>query len=267
MKRIAIAAITFLSFYGANAQLYKRSKVETGLIVGANVSTVTMGSEMQSVKPGATVGGFVEFPLTFYRKASVSLGLQYDMQGYKGKKYKQYDFEKFEELDFEKLEDVTTHYVYLPVKLNFYTRSGIGFSIGGQIGYLMGASGQFDINYANPARKYLNMADNSLDKYLFEQGYRSNKYLDYYAPLDFGVNAGLSFDVGDNMFIAINAYYGLQDIYKKDNNYQKIELPSADSMSIGEYELQKARINKINEYLNFDPVRNLSVKATFGYRL
>ncbi|MDN3708933.1 hypothetical protein QW060_17785 [Myroides ceti] len=64
--------------------------------------------------------------------------------------------------------------------------------LGGQVGYMVAASGQYDMNRYNPVRNLVNPSS-GLEEALFEAGYRSNKPKDFYEMLDYGVTAGFPF--------------------------------------------------------------------------
>lgn len=262
MKKITLAVITVLSAL-SSTYAQKRSQTETGFVIGPNISTV-FGGASQELKPGLNLGGYIELPLTYYKKASINIGLQYALMGYNGKEYKQFDPETLDPKDPIKLDNVNLHYLQIPITFNFYTDNGIGFFVGGQAGYLIDAQGQFDINHANKGRYLLNLADNNLDRYLFDKGYRSNNPRDFYESFDYGVVGGMKFDLNDKMFLSFSAYYGLSDMYKKDNNYiNPIQSDEAKNSNIAELELMKFMSNE----LNFSPINNFSFTASFGYRL
>lgn len=265
MKKILLSL--GILFFGAQIATAQYGKVETGAKLGLNMANFS-GGESQQFKPGVHVGGFVEIPFSFYKKTSLTLELMYSMQGYKGKEYQQFDAFTFQPTDVVKLEDVTTHNIYIPITFNYYVNKQFAFHIGGQIGYMFDASGSFDINKANPARKYLNYADNTLDRYLFEQGYRSTDFKDYYEKIDYGVVVGFNYDITTDMFVSARYYLGLQDVYSKDNGYKKLSAPDNSDGSIPQetYDRLVQELSFYNKHLNFDPLRNSVIQVSLGYR-
>ncbi|HLW42650.1 MAG TPA: porin family protein, partial [Flavobacterium sp.] len=225
-------------------------------------------------KPGLQIGGTVEIPLTFYKKVSVQAELQYAVQGYKGKEYDQIDMETKEVIETLKLEDVTMHYLYLPITFKYYVNTNFSVELGGQIGYMLDAKGQFDANKYNPAREYLFMADpqyqqtfSQLDKALFESGYRNTDPDNYYEKMDYGVTAGFSYYMESGLYFNFRYYLGLQDVYKIDNSYINIPEPERmPGMSAETYELLLQEVRYVNEHLNFDPLKNSSIQISVGYK-
>ena len=273
MKKIILLAGVFsLVSLHSFAQRNPHNNIETGLKIGGNMSTLSGGAS-QDFKPSYHFGGFIEFPLSYYKKTALQIELMYSSQGYKGKEYDQ----KFIEITESgtniksngklKLDDVSLNYVYLPVMFKYYVSDNFSVEVGGQIGYMVGASGQFDINKANPARGYLSMAQSDLDEALFEAGYRSRDRKDYYEDLDYGVNAGFTANFNNGMFVSGRFYYGLQDVYKKDNDLKKMDIPTRqEGMSDAEYAILVTQVKFINDNLNFDPLANMVIQLSVGYR-
>ena len=272
MKKIILLASVFsLVTLNTFAQKNPRNPIETGLKIGGNLSTLSGGAS-QDFKPSYHFGGFVEIPLTYYKQMALQIELQYSSQGYKGKEYEQKElvFGDTEQVNItgkKKLSDVSLNYIYLPVQFKYYISERFSVEAGGQVGYMVGASGQFDINKVNPARDYLSMTQSSLDQALFEAGYRSRDRKDYYEDLDYGVHAGFTANFNSGVFVSGRFYYGLQDVYKKDNDLKKLDIPARiDGMSDGEYDMLVKEINFINDNLNFDPLYNMSIQVSVGYR-
>lgn len=269
---LSIALVGLLSTNGF-AQRNHRNPIETGLKGGVNMSSFA-GGNSQNFKPGLQLGGTVEIPLTFYKKVSVQAELQYSVQGYKGKDYDQIDMQTKEVMETHKLEDVTTHYLYVPITFKYYVNPNFSVELGGQIGYMLDAKGQFDSNKYNPAREYLFMADpqyqqtfSQLDKALFESGYRNTDPDNYYEKLDYGVTAGFSYYLESGFYFNFRYYLGLQDVYKIDNTYINIPEPKrTPGMSAETYELLLQEVRFVNDHLNFDPLKNSSIQLSVGYK-
>lgn len=269
---LSIALVGLLSTNGF-AQRNHRNPIETGLKGGVNMSSFA-GGNSQNFKPGLQIGGTVEIPLTFYKKVSVQAELQYSVQGYKGKDYDQIDMQTKEVTETLKLEDVTMHYLYVPITFKYYVNPNFSVELGGQIGYMLDAKGQFDSNKYNPAREYLFMADpqyqqtfSQLDKALFESGYRNTDPDNYYEKLDYGVTAGFSYYLESGFYFNFRYYLGLQDVYKIDNTYINIPEPKrTPGMSAETHELLLQEVRFVNDHLNFDPLKNSSIQLSIGYK-
>lgn len=274
MKKILLS-IAFLGLLTTSsfAQRNHRNLIETGIKVGGNMSTVS-GGYTQEFKPGIQIGGMVEIPLSFYKKFALQTELMYSVQGYKGAEYDQIDIDTDKVTETFKLEDVTMHYLYLPISVKYYAGKNFSLELGGQIGYMLHAQGQFDINKYNTAREYLFMTDPSynesfsqLDKALFESGYRSKDPDDYYQKLDYGAIAGFNYHLDSGLYFNFRYYLGLQDIYKKDNNYKNVPMPDlAPGTSEEEFLQISKEINYANKHLKFDAVKNSSIQISVGYK-
>ena len=266
MKKILLS-IAFLGLLTTNsfAQRNHRNQIETGIKGGLNMSRLT-GGNTQEFKPGLQIGGTVEIPLSFYKKFALQAELQYAVQGYKGAEYDQIDIDTKEVKETLKLEDVTMHYLYLPITFKYYTTKNFSIELGGQVGYMLNAKGQFDANKYNTAREYLYLTDpryiasySQLDKAIFEAGYRSKDPDDYYERLDYGVTAGFSYYLESGLYLNFRYYMGLQDIYKIDNEYQRFTIPGATDELLKE-------LNYMNDNFKFAPMTNTSVQISLGYK-
>ncbi len=265
MKKLilSIGAVCLLTL-GAHAQRHHSNPIKTSFKVGANLSNVS--GQSQDIRPLFHIGGGVELPLSRYKQFAVQLELMYSAQGYKGKEYEQVDFWG-QDFGAEKLEDVKLDYLYVPLTLKYYLGENFAIEAGGQIGYLMNASGEYDIHKANVYRNRLSEAQSTLDQALFEAGYRSNDYKDFYETMDYGIVFGLDAQMNNGMYINFRYYLGMQDIYKKDNTFSEIVYPEKpDEMSVEEYQIITGEIDYINEKLNFDPVKNSVIQVSLGYR-
>lgn len=265
MKKILLS-VAFIGLITTNsfAQRNYKNTIETGIKAGANMSTLS-GGNSQEFKPGLQIGGTVEIPLSFYKKFALQTELLYSVQGYKGAEYAQKDFETGKTTETLKLEDVTMHYLYLPITLKYYASTNFSVELGGQVGYMLDAKGQFDMNKYNTARNYLYMADpkyrgSELDRALFESGYRSKEYDNYYEKLDYGVIIGLNYHLESGVYFNFRYYLGLQDIYKIDNDYKKIKASSDTGEELGKI------INYLNDNSNFTQLNNSSIQVSIGYK-
>ncbi|HLV45814.1 MAG TPA: porin family protein [Flavobacterium sp.] len=265
MKKLilSVGAVFMLSL-GVHAQRHHSNPVTTSIKVGANLSNVS--GQAQEIRPLFHIAGGVEFPLSYYKQFAVQLELMYSAQGYKGKEYEQVTFEG-EDFGSEKLEDAKLDYLYIPLTLKYYLGDNFAIEAGGQIGYLMNASGGFDIHKANVYRDRLSEAQNNLDQALFEAGYRSKDYKDYYETMDYGLVFGINAQMNNGIYLNFRYYLGMQDIYKKDNHLSPlVHWEKPQEMPVEEYQFYMAEIDYINEQLSFDPVKNSVIQISVGYR-
>lgn len=278
MKKIVLS-IAFVGLLTSTsfAQRSHKNPIQTGLKAGANMSTF-MGGYTQEFKPGLQIGGTVEIPLSYYKKFALQTELLYSVQGYKGAEYDQIDLETDKVTETLKLEDVTTHYLYLPITVKYYVSDNFSLELGGQVGYMLHAKGQFDVNKYNTAREYLYFTDpnfnidSDLEKALFEAGYRSKDPDNYYERLDFGVIGGFNYHLENGIYFNFRYYFGLKDVYKIDNDYKNIEKPTNPvapgfpPISEEAYKELTKEVDYVNEHLKFDPIRNTSIQISIGYK-
>lgn len=279
MKKILLS-IAFLGLLTTNsfAQRSHKNPIETGIKAGVNMSTF-QGGNTQDFKPGLQIGGTVEIPVSYYKKFAVQAELLYSVQGYKGKEYDQIDLETSKVTETLKLEDVTMHYLYVPITLKYYVSDNFSIEVGGQVGYMLDAKGQFDTNKYNTAREYLYLTDpryqdsySQLNRALFESGYRSTDPDNYYEKLDYGALAGFNYHLDNGLYFNFRYYLGLQDVYKIDNDYKKIATPTnpidenSAPMTEEQYNDLLKKVKYINNNLKFDPLKNSSIQLSIGYK-
>lgn len=265
-KKLLLAGIVCLMLSEVKAQINPDNPITTSVKVGGNVSNV-FNQDLQDFKLGYQVSGGIELPLTYKKRVSLQLELLYSSLGFIGKEYKQYNAAR-EYTGVLKLEDVTLHYLSVPLTFKIYATPNLSFDLGGQIGRLVGADAKnYDFHKANTVREYLNLAQNNLDKYLFENGYRSTKVEDYYESIDYGVHLGATYNFENGIFLNGRLYYGLQDIYKKDNSFSKLATPVKETgMTDAQYQELLAAVNFFNSQINFNPLNNVSFQLSVGYR-
>lgn len=265
MKKLILSVgAVFMLTLSVNAQKHHSNPVTTTVKVGASLSNVS--GQAQEIRPLFHVAGGIEFPLSYYKQFAVQLELMYSAQGYKGKEYEQVTFSQ-EDFGSVKLEDVKLDYLYIPLTFKYYLGDNFAIEAGGQVGYLMNASGGFDIHKANVYRDMLSEAQNNLDYALFEAGYRSKDHKDFYETVDYGVVFGINAQLNNGMFLNFRYYLGMQDIYKKDNHLSPlVHWEKPQEMPVEEYQWHMAEIDYINSQLSFDPVKNSVIQISLGYR-
>src|SRR5690606_16849173 len=116
-----------------------------GLKAGLNLSNLSAGNNTQEIKPSFHAGGFIEIPLSYYKKFGVQIELLYSNQGYKGKEYEVRDEITSKVTETNKLENVSLHYLNLPIMFKYYFKDNFSVELGPQIGFLMDAKGDYDI--------------------------------------------------------------------------------------------------------------------------
>lgn len=271
MKKLilSLSLLSLISFKG-EAQNNPKNPLTTGFKAGLNMTNISAGENSQEFKPSYHAGGFVEIPLSYYKQYALQIELLYSNQGYKGKEIEKRDQVTGKIIETNKLEDVSLHYLTLPVMFKYYIQENFAVEVGPQVSYLMDAKGDFDIYRFNEAREYLNTTTNPIDNALFENGYRSTKYEDYYERLDYGIAAGISYNFNNGLYLSGRYYYGLQDIYKADNKYSKIPniptMPGVPQAINDEINRQNMEINRINKSLDLSETKNSVIQISIGYK-
>lgn len=257
--------LLFLTFSGMlclnlNAQHNPRNPIVTGIKGGLNLSNVSGGNKTQEIKPSFHLGATIEFPLSYYKQYALQIEVLYSNQGYIGKEIQKLDKTTGEILEVNKLDNVNLHYLNVPVLFKYYVQDHFSFEIGPQIGFLMGANGEFDLYKYNEAREYIINNPTLLDQELDKYGYRNNNYKNFYDTLDYGLAFGLSYNFDNGIFISGRYYLGLKDIYKADNGFVKLPIPE------GLPESFVNEINRINKEIDPTPVKNSVIQLSIGYR-
>lgn len=258
--KLLLFALSGLVGFNANAQSNPRNPITTGFKAGLNLSNLSAGKNSQEIKPSFHVGGLIEFPLSYYKQFAVQLEIQYSNQGYNGKEYEIKDEVTGSVIEKNKLENVSLHYVNIPIMFKYYVSDNFSIELGPQLGFLMDASGSFDLFKYNPSRKYISNYESNIEYELIQNGYVDNNYRNYYEKIDYGISAGISYNFENGMFLSGRYYFGLNDIYKKDNGYSKISIPEGTPDDVID------AINKINKDLDFTAAKNSVIQISVGYR-
>lgn len=253
----AVSGLLSLQMHG---QHNPRNPIVTGIKGGLNLSNISAGKRSQDMKPSFHLGATVEFPLSYYKKYALQIELMYSDQGYKGKEIEKRDELSGELIEKNKLDNVSLHYLNVPVLFKYYVQDQFSFEIGPQIGFLMGANGEFDLYKYNAAREYLMNYPTFLDQELDKYGYRDNNYKNFYDTLDYGLAFGLSYNFNNGMFLSGRYYLGLKDIYKADNGF--VKLPITEGLP----ESFVNEINRINKEIDPKSVKNSVIQVSIGYR-
>jgi len=259
-KKLLFLAVVGMIALNSNAQSNPKNPVVTGIKAGLNLTNLSAGNNTQEMKPGFHGGGFVELPLSYYKQFAIQFELLYSNQGYNGKEYELRDETNGKVIETNTLEDVSLHYLNIPVMFKYYVSDNFAIELGPQIGFLMDAKGDFDLYRYNPAKEYLNSFESPIDQALYDNGYRSKDYKNYYEKLDYGIAGGISYNFENGFFISGRYYLGLQDVYKADNKYSLIPvIPGLPESMVNE-------INKINNDLDLSKAKNTAFQISLGYR-
>lgn len=261
MKKILLSLSVFgLISISSHAQSNPRNPLTTGLKAGLNMTNISAGENSQEFKPSYHVGAFIEYPLSYYKQFALQLEVLYSNQGYKGKEIVTRDRVTGKVIETNKLDNVSLHYLNVPLMFKYYVSDDFALEIGPQVGFLVDAKGDFDLYRYNEAREYLNQPNSPIDQALFENGYRSKDHKDYYESIDYGISAGLSYNFKNGLYISGRYYYGLQDVYKADNGYEKIPvIPGLPQSFLDE-------INRINNELDLTEAKNSVIQVSIGYK-
>lgn len=260
IKKVLFASFLGFIFCSTFAQTNPRNPIVTGGKAGLNLSNLSAGNNSQYIKPSFHLGGFIEFPLTYYKQFALQVELMYSNQGYIGKEYQFYNDVSGQLEEEHKLDNVNLHYLNVPIVFKYYIQDNFSLEFGPQIGFLMDASGMYDIFRYSTSNVYFDTSSNSLESFLFENGYRSKDYKKYYDTVDYGLNFGLSYNFDNGIFITGRYYLGLKDVYKADNGYTKI--PVFDGLPPEMID----EINRINKELDFTAAKNSVFQLSVGYR-
>ena len=259
LKLLFLAFSGFVGLY-ANGQTNPRNPIVTGVKGGLNVSNISAGSKSQNFKPSFNFGGFVEFPLSYYKQFAIQFELQYSGQGYNGKEIEKKEPGTGNVIEKNKLDNVGLHYLNVPIVIKYYVSDNFAIEVGPQIGFLMGANGTFDLYKYNEARNYVVENSSNLVNELDKNGYGNNNYKDFYDTLDYGVTFGISYNFESGVFLSGRYYLGLKDVYKADNQYSKLSVPKDAPQALVD------EVARINKELGLEDVKNSVIQLSVGYR-
>lgn len=158
-------------------------EVSYGAKAGLNLSNFTGDAEGNSMKVGFQVGGFAEIMIS--DKFAIQPELLFSAQG--AKMEEKYDGETFK-------YDMNFNYLNIPVMAKYYISEEFSVEAGPQIGFLMSAKAKGDGG--------------------------SEDVKDLYNSTDFGFNAGVGYNVTENINLGLRYTAGLSNIAKDSGDYK-----------------------------------------------
>jgi len=187
-------------------------EIKLGAKVGGNYSTLKSDLDGEDYKLGFHVGGLAEFK--FNEKFSIQPELLYSMEGAKTDgSYKFVDEGVSYNVNYK--EDIELAYLQLPIMFRYKLVDKLSLEVGPQIGYLLSAKTDYEIKLKAEGETFT------------ETG--SEKIKDQLKSVDYGVNFGLGYEFGNNMFVQGRYHLGIADI---DNSKTKVDEQSFDKGKI-----------------------------------
>lgn len=189
MKRIILLAIVLLG-YSVNAQ----QEVKFGPKAGVNFSTISNVPNAKMLT-GFYVGAVAE--IKFDDKFSIQPELMYSSQGAK------YDY------SVELVGISGTHfrdkldYINIPILAKYYIYKGFSVELGPQFGFLVNAESKGEATVNG------NTVKNNRD------------IKDEVNSFNFGIGAGLAFDLSNGFFINARYNFGITNVGKSNYNYHE----------------------------------------------
>lgn len=185
-KFFTIAAFIAIGF-SANAQ----QEVKFGPKAGVNFASLS-NTENSKMLTGFYVGGVAE--IKFSDKFSVQPELMYSAQGVKT---------EISVLGITATGTQKIDYINIPILAKYYIAEGFSVEAGPQFGFLVKAEGNGSVSASGVSGS---------DK-------TDNK--DSFKAFDFGIGAGLAYDLSNGFFVNARYNFGLSDISKEKEDGQK----------------------------------------------
>ncbi len=189
MKRIILSFIVLLG-YSVNAQ----QEVKFGPKAGVNFSTLSNVSKAKMLT-GFYVGAVAE--IKFSEKFSIQPELVYSSQGAKN------DYT-------ETIAGISTHhhnhdkveYINIPILAKYYIYNGLSVELGPQFGFLVKAESKDEISANGTTFENKRDFKNEVNSF------------------DFGIGAGLAYDLSNGFFVNARYNFGLTKVGKSDQYYK-----------------------------------------------
>ena len=159
-------------------------EIKYGAKAGVNFASQA-GARNSKTRTSLHFGAVAEFKFTDV--FAIQPELVYSMQG--GKQTEE-DFYG----DYQNI--IKTNYLLLPIVAKYYVVDGISIELGPQVGYLLSAKGEHE----------------------YPEGSYEGDITDYFKRFDFGLTAGVAFDLPIGLFFNIRYYGGLTNIIEDAEN-------------------------------------------------
>lgn len=180
-------AMIFASFCTVSAQ-----EMNWGVKAGANYSTLSGNEAETDYRLDFHAGLVTAFEIS--PKFSLQPELLYSMEGTESS----FSFEE-EGMTFSSEQKIKLGYLNLPIMAKFFVTDGLSLQAGPQVGYLLSAKNEYEFSSS--------FADEfDMD----ESGTEDVK--DQLKKISFGVNFGLGYEFGSNLFLQARYHLGLSNI-------------------------------------------------------
>ncbi len=189
-KFLLVAAIAVCGIFSANAQ-----DIKFGVKAGVNFASLGGDAEDAETRTGLHIGALAEFMLT--ESFSIQPELLYSMQGAKSEyseSYTEFGIEVSESGE----EELKLDYIILPIMANYYITEGLSVQVGPQVGFLVSAKGEGE---------YTASAAGMTESESFDEDVK-----DETSSIDFGVAAGLGYELDMGVFFQARYYLGLSNV-------------------------------------------------------
>ena len=183
-KKFTMAALIAIGF-GANAQ----QEVKFGPKAGVNFASLSNVDNCKSLT-SFYVGAVAE--IKFNDKFSVQPELIYSSQGVKS---------EISILGISASGTQKVDYINIPILAKYYVYEGFSVEVGPQFGFLVKAEGEGNVNASG-----VSGSDKSDNKDNFES-------------FDFGIGAGLAYDLANGFFVNARYNFGLTKVGKADTYF------------------------------------------------
>lgn len=204
MKNILLTAAAILAIsYQANAQ----QSVKFGPKAGANFSTLSNLSKTKML-PGFYAGAFAE--IKFSEKFAFQPELLYSSQGAKNEYSENIAGVVSQHHNHDKLD-----YINIPLIAKYYFTNAFSVEVGPQLGFLVKADNTDKITLTN-------------GNVLTEE----RSFKDEVNSFDFGIAAGLAYDITSSFFVNARYNYGFTNV-GKSNQYYKDSKNGVTQLGVG----------------------------------
>jgi long-subunit fatty acid transport protein len=184
MRKTLLSVMAVMAI-GAAAQA---QEMEIGVKAGVNLATYGGDIEDRESRTGAHVGVLAEFGLS--ENFAIQPEIVFSMQG-ADRKY------TLDGVTYE--TEQRLNYINIPIAAKYYVTEGLSIEAGPQIGFLISAKGDTDIN--GPGISESESVDNK----------------DAFKTFDFGVFGGLGYELDMGLFFQARYTAGLIDILEKSD--------------------------------------------------
>ncbi|RDK85348.1 porin family protein [Marinirhabdus gelatinilytica] len=187
-KQVLFIAIAIFSFGAMNAQ-----DLRFGAKAGVNFASIG-GDNTDDVegRTGFHIGGLVE--IMFTEKFGIQPEILYSAQGYSLED---------EEDGFTFSDETNLDYINIPVMAKYYIVEGLAVEAGPQVGFLVSANQEFEVQGPNDEQ--------------FESG--EEDISDFVSGIDFGLALGASYRLDMGVFFGARYTLGLSNINEGDVDF------------------------------------------------